>query len=154
MRRLFLIVVAAVAAAALGYFLVSLRHSAASEKLANSTGADLEWLRAEFHLSAAQFAAIAEAHRAYSAVCAGHCTAILAARQQFDELLRANAPEADLQAAQQRVARLEAVCNGATRAHIQAVARLMAPAEGERYLSLVEPHLAQNVHDARRGLDH
>jgi hypothetical protein len=95
-------------------------------------GDALAWLRMEFHLDDAQFAAIKQLHEEYSVACAGHCAAIMDARKR-------NAPPAE-QAA------LEKTCVDAMTAHFQRVAALMSRAEGERYLATVLPRIAGYSH--------
>lgn len=151
MRRLIAICVAALAAAVMGFCLVSLRHGEPAETV---NGSDLNWLRTEFHLDDRQFAAIQALHEDYSSVCARHCADIAAASARREELQRSGAPAADLTAAQRRVIELEAVCNDATRAHLHQVAAVMAREEGERFLRMVEPHLAQVPHDGDRAFRH
>lgn len=92
----------------------------------------LAWLRAEFHLNGAQFAAIKRLHDGYGAECARHCAAIMAARQR-------SAPAAE-------VAGLERVCVESMTVHFRKVAALMPPGEGERYLGIVLPRVANYGH--------
>jgi hypothetical protein len=94
---------------------------------AATEGNTMEWLRAEFRLDDAEFAAIRELHNEFSAQCAEHCQAIMEARQSDKD-------EAE-------VARLEAVCVDAMIAHFRKVAALMPAGEGERYLGVVLPRI-------------
>jgi hypothetical protein len=45
-----------------------------------SEGDAMAWLRTEFHLSDAQFAAVKKLHDDYGVVCGQHCAAIMAAK--------------------------------------------------------------------------
>jgi hypothetical protein len=103
-------------------------HDAAREQDA------MAWLRAEFKLSDAQFAAVKKLHEDYSSVCGEHCAAIMAARER-------HAPAAE-------VAALEKTCVDAMTTHFRAVAQLMPPGEGERYLAVVLPRVAGYEHHA------
>jgi hypothetical protein len=95
-------------------------------------GDALAWLRFEFHLNDAQFAAIKQLHTDYTVECSGHCAAIMAARER-------GAPAAE-------VSRLEDACVASIRVHFQRVAALMPAGEGERYLAQVLPRLAGYEH--------
>lgn len=152
MKRLAVILAAAVAAAVLGYLLVGLRHGATAVALEGARGADLAWIRAEFAISDEQFVAVQALHDAYAGQCAQHCADIVAARTHRDALRSAAGTPAELREAERRIVTLEAVCNDATRAHLRRVAGAMPAAEGERFLRTVEPHLAQIPHDGGRRL--
>jgi hypothetical protein len=79
-----------------------------------------------------QFAAIKKLHEDYSEVCAGHCAAIMAAQKR-------GAPPAE-------IAALEKTCVTAMTEHFKRVAALMPPGQGERYLAIVLPRLADFDH--------
>jgi hypothetical protein len=145
-KRLALLFVVALASAAVTYFLVGLRQPRDPSR---SPGSDVAWICTEFNLAAEPCAAVRKLHDEYSGQCAQHCADIVAARSRLAGL----APEAttDRAAATARIAELEAVCNEATRFHLRRVAAVMPAAEGERFLRLVEPHLAQLPHDGARG---
>jgi hypothetical protein len=153
MKRVILVLVLALAAGGGGFGLIAWRHAVAERGVDGSHGSDLAWLRHEFALDDAQFAAIAALHEAYRPICAGHCKAIAEAAARADTLRRAAAPAPEVAQAGQALADLEEACNTATRDHLRRVAALMAPAQGRRFLDRVEPHLAQQPHDpARRGV--
>jgi hypothetical protein len=108
---------------------------------------EITWMRDEFHLSPAQTAAIEKLHDDYFPVCMEHCRLVGAARKSL-----AAAPAAEKPAAQAEILRLETVCQDATRAHLQRVAAVMPPDEGERFLALVLPKLTHLEHNAPLGL--
>jgi hypothetical protein len=109
----------------------------------------LAWLRTDFHLDDAQFAEIKQLHAAYSVECEAHCRAIQEAAMARNTLKAATGAEpAALAAAEQRVQQLRAVCESAIAAHVREVASKMAPREGERYLALVLPKIADFDHRA------
>jgi hypothetical protein len=95
-------------------------------------GDAMAWLRTEFRLDDAQFAAVRKLHDDYGAVCAEHCLAITNAREGT--------------AAAAELARLEKACVDAMTAHFRRVAAVMAPAQGERYLATVLPRIAAYEH--------
>jgi hypothetical protein len=109
----------------------------------------LEWLRADFHLNDAQFAAIQKLHKSYSVVCEEHCRAI----QEADVTRKVlkTAPHSDpaaVAAAERRLQELKAKCETAIAGHVRLVAAEMSPAEGQRYLALVLPKIADFDHIA------
>lgn len=114
-----------------GAFYLMSREPAAVQK-AMRDGDALAWLRTEFHLDIEQYAAIKKLHEDYGKVCAGHCAAIMAAQQR-------GAPAAE-------IAALEKTCVTAMTEHFKRVAALMPPGEGERYLAIVLPRIADFDH--------
>jgi hypothetical protein len=109
--------------------------------------APLTWLKSEFHLSTSQMAAIETLHHDYQPVCRDHCEKIHQARARLAAAKPASATgEANAELAE--LARVEAVCRDATRAHLERVAALMAPADGARFLDLMLPKLAGPSADA------
>lgn len=109
----------------------------------------MAWLRADFQLTDAQFAAIKRLHDSYSLVCAEHCRAIQDAAQLRDELKASNkADAASLAEADRRVEELQAVCESAITSHVRQCAELMAPEAGRRYLALVLPKIKDFDHAA------
>ena len=115
-------------------------HAAAQQRDA------MKWLRTEFHLSDAQFAAIAKLHEDYSAECAGHCVAIGSARAQLATAEKSGQPAATLAALRRTVAERELACRTAICAHLRRVAAAMPPGEGERYLQLLMPRVENYTH--------
>jgi hypothetical protein len=115
-------------------------HTAAQERDA------MMWLRTEFHLSDAQFAAVAKLHEDYSVECAGHCAAIGSARAQLATAEKSGQPAATLAALRRNVAERELACRMAIGAHLRKVAASMPPGEGERYLQLLMPRVENYTH--------
>lgn len=110
-------------------------------------GDALEWLRNDFALNDAQFAAVKRLHESYALVCEGHCQAIQDAARQRD-LLRAQAsvdPSA-LAGAEKKVQELRVVCETAIASHVREVATHMSPEQGRRYLTLVLPKIKDFDH--------
>jgi hypothetical protein len=95
----------------------------------------MAWLRTEFNLNQAQYAAIQNLHSQFLQECAGEAAAIMAARQRKDS--------------PGEVAGLEAACVRAMTNHFQKTALLMSPEDGQRYLDMVLPHIAD--YDNRRA---
>lgn len=113
----------------------------------------LAWLRTDFRLTDAQFAAIRKLHASYSVVCEQHCLAIQEAAMKRNAIKAApNAEAAVLAAAERRFEELRQVCETAIAAHVREVAAQMAPAQGQRYLALVLPKIADFDHRAAPDL--
>lgn len=93
----------------------------------------MAWLRTEFHLTAAQEAAITKLQNEYAVICSEHCAMILAARKR-------TAPPAEVEA-------LEKTCTDSMREHFTEVAALMSPGEGPRYLAAVLPRIDRFGHE-------
>lgn len=109
----------------------------------------LEWLRTDFHLDAAQFAAIKQLHESYSIVCEEHCSAIQVATRERNALRTTSPADADaLASADQRVQDLRVECETAIAAHVREVATHMSSEDGRRYLALVLPKIADFDHRA------
>lgn len=114
---------------------------------------ELDWLRREFRLDEAQAREIERLHAAYGPVCAEHCAAVYDARAAVVAAQRDHGAGSPAhQTAQARLADLEIVCQTATRAHLEAVAAVMSPAEARRYLELVTPKVSQHEHARPFGL--
>ena len=124
-------IVLAACAAAFAASYVANEESAAMRKAARE-GDAMAWLKAEFHLNDAQFAAIRRLHADFEKVCAGHCAAIAEARRRG-----ASAAE---------MAGLENMCVHSMVDHFHRVAGLMPPAEASRYLAIVLPRIAGYSH--------
>jgi hypothetical protein len=123
-------VVLAAGAAAFGAFYTL--NDKPDVRRAAREGDAMAWLRAEFHLDAAEFAAIRKLHDDYGRVCADHCRAILAAKRRH--------------AAADEVAALEDKCVVSMTDHFRRVAALMPTGEGARYLAIVLPRIEDYDH--------
>jgi hypothetical protein len=111
------------------------------------------WLRREFDLNDAQLARIHALQAAYQPVCAGHCSRIMAAQGRLAALVRAreqNTPEYLATLSQWEAVKRE--CNAATFQHLEAVAAVMSPAAGRRYLSMMVPRIVTRDHLGPMGV--
>jgi len=124
-------ILAAACGLSYGAFYLMSREPAEVQR-AMRDGDALAWLRTEFKLDLEQYAAIKKLHEDYREVCAGHCAAIMDAQNR-------HAPAAE-------VAALEKTCVAAMTAHFKRVAALMPPGQGERYLAIVLPRIADFDH--------
>ena len=142
----------AAGAAGTGFVCYDLNCNAALHAAA-AQGDAMAWLRADFHLTDAQFAAIRQLHAAYAPSCDEHCRLIREATQARDTLAAAKASDpAAVAAAEQKLRALHATCETALTAHARAVAALMSSEDGPRYLALVLPKIAGFDHVAAPDL--
>lgn len=108
-------------------------------------GDALRWLKAEFHLSDAQYATVLKLHEAQSERCAAHCAAVGAAKDRLRMARKAGDAQA-VAAATGEVRRTEETCERSVEAHVRAVAAQMPAGEGARYLALVLPKISAMAH--------
>ncbi|MCX6955735.1 MAG: hypothetical protein NTV51_26625 [Verrucomicrobia bacterium] len=132
MKNFWLTVAAVLAACGVAFGTFYLLNDAPELHRAARENDAMAWLRAEFHLNDAQFAAIKKLHDDYGLVCGEHCAAIMDARAR-------KAPAVE-------VAALEKVCVDAMTAHFRRVAAEMPAGEGERYLATVLPRVSGYTH--------
>jgi hypothetical protein len=109
-------------------------------------GDAMAWLRADFHLTDRQFAAIKQLHEAYAPSCAEHCRRIQEETELRDRLRASAGDPAALAAANRDLLTLRHTCETAIAAHVRKVAALMSPDDGRRYLALVLPKIAAFDH--------
>ena len=113
----------------------------------------LEWLRTDFNLDDAQFAAVKRLHDSYSIVCEEHCRAIQeAARHRTTLKSKSPADAAALAAADKKLQDLRVVCETAIAAHVREVAARMSKEQGERYLAMVLPKIRDFDHQGAADL--
>jgi hypothetical protein len=108
----------------------------------------MEWLRTDFQLTDAQFAAIKKLHDSYSIVCEEHCRQIQEATRTRNSLKTANADASALAVADRRVEELRLVCESAIATHVRECATHMSPDAGQRYLAMVLPKIKDFDHVA------
>jgi hypothetical protein len=139
------------AAAATGF--ICFRLSSDPRLHAAATRGDaMLWLRTDFHLTDAQFAAIRRLHDAYAGTCEEHCRMIQEATRARDAVASAHGDAAALAAANRQLQDLRLVCETAITRHVRQVATLMPPEDGRRYLALVLPKIAAFDHLAAPDL--
>lgn len=116
-------------------------------------GDSMAWMRHEYHLSEAQFAAIQKLHEEYTDTCDEHCRKIRAA-MKARETLQKNGPgdKAALLAADENISELSASCQAALRKHLERVAALMNPEDGCCYLATMIPLLERFDHSGTPDL--
>lgn len=109
---------------------------------------EIAWLTTEFNLNPAQSQKVQALHDAYLPICAQHCAAILETRGQIETA----ANSAEKQNAETALQQLVNTCHDSTRAHLQAVAKAMDPAQAQRYLAMIGPRLSAHQHAEPFGL--
>jgi len=139
-------------AAATGF--VCYRMSSDPALLAAATKRDaMEWLRADFHLTDTQFASIRELHNSYAGTCEEHCRMIQEATKTRNALKAASGADPDaMLSAEQKIQELRAHCETAITRHVKQVAALMSSEDGQRYLAMVLPKIADFDHQAAPDL--
>lgn len=108
----------------------------------------MEWLRVDFALNDAQFAAIKKLHDDYSVICEEHCRLIQEAGRTLRELKAAKSEPSAVAAAQGRFEELRLVCESAIATHVRRCAAEMSPEAGQRYLAMVLPKIKDFDHQA------
>lgn len=102
------------------------------------------WMQREFHLSHPQLLRIQTLNAAYQPVCVDHCNRLLKVRRELTALQKAgrrNTPDYV-----QTLIEWEGVkrnCEEGTFKHIQAVAAVMDPKDGRRYLAITVPRVVR-----------
>lgn len=137
------------AAGVIGFFCYRMSSDAALHAAAMKRDT-MEWLRADFHLTEAQFAAVQKLHVDYAPTCEEHCREIQAARKM---LTTAGADDAVARsAAEQKLQELRLSCELAMIRHVRQVAAVMSPEDGRRYVELVSPKIVDFDHTAAPNL--
>jgi hypothetical protein len=142
MKRLLLLLGLALLLGAATYYLCRrpFVDHAAGCGMAMDQRVEMKWLRAEFHLDAAQYARVVTLHEKYQPVCDNLCIQIAAKNEEISKLIRANrvvTPE--LSQALNEAAALKVSCQSNMLEHIYAVSREMATGDGQRYVEMMLP---------------
>jgi len=120
---------------------------------------ELGWLRHEYHLSDVQFERIAQLHADYAPRCAQMCQRVGIQRARLSALIQAgHETSPDIAEALKATASLELECRQATLSHIYAVAAVMPPEEGRRYIAtmsaaLVAPNMPGKAGNCTKTCD-
>ncbi len=109
---------------------------------------EIEWLTEEFKLDPEQSRKIADLHAAYRPICADHCADIISARNRIETAEQTAA----LAVAEIELRQLEQTCLDSTQTHLQAVATVMDPDQGQRYLALIRSRISDHEHTEPFGL--
>lgn len=154
MKRRYLLFLASVAIGVAAFTVCYFPATARTEVALATRGAELAWLREEFHLNDAQFTAIQRLYQNYAPRCEEMYRQITTADARADRLIALNHEvTAEVAAALSECAHIQEECRRAALAHIYAVAEQMPPAEATRYLALMklrilEPGVVQRTASA------
>ena len=139
MKRPWLILGGGLIIGVAAYACVFLSGTARDRTMGQSDPSGLSWLRQEYHLTDEQFTKIEELHSAYLPTCVEMCRRIGETNARLQTLLAAtNVVTPEIRQALADTARLRAECQGNMLAHFYAVARVMPPEQGRRYLMWVQ----------------
>lgn len=128
-------------------FLCYQMSSAPALHAAVKNGDAMEWLRTDFHLTDGQFAEIKKLHDDYAPSCEEHCRLIQEATMARDAIAATRGSDpAAVATAERTLQELRLTCETAIAAHVRKVAAAMSPADGQRYLALVLPKIADFDH--------
>jgi hypothetical protein len=105
-------------------------------RMAAQPGDDLDWLRQEFRLSAADLERVRQLHEGYLPKCREFCARIDHSKQELHELIDAgtNGPTI-IEQKLVEIGTLRAQCQAAMLRHFQEVSQAMPPEQGRRYLT-------------------
>ncbi len=150
MNRAWLILLSGLAAAVLAGSTAYYAGTARCRSMEDSQTPELAWLKAEFHLSDAEFNRVTQMHESYMAACAERCRKVDAKNMELRELLaRTNTVTPEIAQALSEAAQLRADCQKEMLRHFYEVSQTMPPAEGKRYLAWVQARtISANTHES------
>jgi hypothetical protein len=143
MKRALVILLAALVLGAATYFLCFRMATQPMRRIA-SVNNELVWLAAEFRLSPDQTKRVEALHSAYEPRCSAMCRRIAENNAQLDKLIaggREFTPE--MERLLRESAKIQMECRRDMLQHIYAVAAVMPPAQGERYIGLLKMQVLQ-----------
>jgi hypothetical protein len=139
MKRPWVIFCSGLAIGLLAYACFYLHATSLQRSLEQSSHPELAWLKTEYHLSDAQFAAVVLLHQAYRPKCAEMCRRIDAQNAEVQRLLAAtNIVTPEIKAALAEAARLRVECETAMLQHFYETSRHMPPDQAARYLAWMQ----------------
>jgi|SRR5437899_4049183 len=142
MRRAGFILISGFAAAAVAYFCLYHWSMADARHLMHSDTPELAWLKAEFHLSDAEFQRISALHEAYREGCMERCRLIDRKNAELKTMLAGtNRVTPEIQRALTEAAQLRAECQRQMLQHFYEVSQSMPPEQGRRYLAWVQERI-------------
>ena len=135
---------ATIAAGFGAFWLCTFFGTADLRAVSSDRGAELVWLRREFHLTDAQFQRIQALHTAYVGKCDLMCQRIRYANAALDAAISRNrrvTPEVQLAMAE--AARVQQECRQSMLAHIYEISEQMNPSSAEQYLKMMKQRIIQ-----------
>src|SRR5215471_4767286 len=139
MRRALVILLAGVLGAVLAYSAFYYAGTRTCRMMQQAHEPELAWLKAEFHLSDAEFQRVCEKHDSYMAGCMERCRLIDEKNERLKHLLAAtNSVNAEIEKTLGEAAQLRAQCQKEMLQHFYEVSQTMPPDQGKRYLAWVQ----------------
>ncbi len=143
MKRALVILLAALALGAATYFVCFRAVTQPTRQMA-SVHDELSWLATEFHLSPEQTKQVEQLHSAYEPRCMAMCRKIADNNTQLDRLI---ATQHEFTPEMERLLRdsaeIQIECRREMLTHIYAVAAVMPPEQGARYIELLKMQVLQ-----------
>ena len=155
MKKGLLILVMAVAAGVLAFYVTRSHPAAVRPAVLLDSMPELQWLRAELKLSDKQFAEASALHAAYRPKCVEMCRNIAAAHAKLESLSKSGrgmTPE--LEAAIRDHARVHAECQQRMLEHLYQTANLFDDDQAARYLATMVPHALDSTTSGATCPDH
>jgi hypothetical protein len=143
MKRALIILLAGLVLGAATYFLC-FRMATQTMRQVASVENELAWLAMEFRLTPEQTQRVKALHSDYQPRCMAMCRKIAENNAQLDRLIAAKrefTPEMDRLLRES--AEIQVECRRDMLAHIYAVAAVMPPEQGERYIGLLKMQVLQ-----------
>lgn len=144
MKRVAAILLLGLVAACASFVVYYRMALAPTEEIARHSHAELEWLRREFHLNDAQFAAVEKLHYEYAPRCEQMYEQISSVYQRADYLMEVSdqvTPE--IEETLNECSHLNDECRRASLRHAFAVAQHMPPKDASRYLRLMRARIME-----------
>ena len=139
MKRAGYIIVIGLIAALAGYACAYLAGMKSQHYIEKSNQPALAWLQEEYHLNNAQFVRVCQLQAAYHPKCMEMCRKIDAMNAHLQTLIAAtNVITPEIKQTLAENAQLRANCEQMMLAHCYAVAQVMPPEQGKRYLAWVQ----------------
>ena len=144
MKRNFALILAALLTGLLVYGVLFRTATREPHTLLQSSDGEMEWLRREFKLDAAQFGRIKVLHDNYDPVCMQLCARVSEANARLQQAVQGNPTfSAEVTDALHGSVAVQEECRTAMLGHLYAVSREMNPDQGARYLQMMLPHVIQ-----------
>jgi hypothetical protein len=151
MKRVIVILVMGLIAAAGGYSAVHFFGTACERELLHQPSPELAWLKKEFHLTDSEYARITQLHAGYLPNCRERCRRIAAKDAELTELLsQTNSFNPLIERKLAEAAQLRVECQSAMLKHFYAVSQTMPPEQGQRYLKWVQEKTSLSDHGMSR----
>ncbi len=114
----------------------------------------LGWMRHEFHLNDEQFAQVKKLEDEYAPRCAAMCDQIEKSHTALKDLIMTHgnmSPE--VKAALQKDSEIQQQCREDMLNHIYEISKVMPPAEGQRYLQMMQAQVVKPEQTASTTVD-